>query len=593
MAFIPEDKISEIRDRANIVSIISHYVHLKKAGVNYKAPCPFHAEKTPSFVVSEAKQIYHCFGCGKGGNVFTFLMEHAGLSFPEAVQKLASEAGVALPEYQISSTQKQNKEKRVLFHKINKAALQFFKQQLLKNKRAQQLLLQRGVTQKTTAIYHLGYAPAGWHELHHFLHQKGISQLHSAEAGLVVSKNQKYYDRFRDRLIFPLFDLSQRVLGFGGRVLDNAASPKYLNSAESLTYQKGKQLYGLSHAVKEGTQRMAREGVVIVEGYFDCILLWQAGFTNVVATMGTAFTQDHILLLKRFTEQFYLLFDADRAGKQAAERSLPLFLKSGISARVVELPEGQDPDDFIRTHKREALIQRFKDAPLLLDFVLGRIMARLGQTVSSKAKIIEEVIPYVVELKNELERQEAVKLISDRLQVEEKWIFKPLQERLLTPDRQNLNWQHQMRVEIGAVELELIEFLMLFPKWLNEVKEQKILDLFSDLEVKTVGLEMMNQYQKMQAIDVPSLLEKIESDDLRKLLSRGLLEKENQRLDQSSWRKTYEGYVKRLQKNHLERLEKKLLLQIKACEKDPQQENQKVELLNQYQQIVKQKQLYH
>src|SRR3989338_6668299 len=247
MAFIPEEKVQEIRDRANIVSVISQYVPLKKIGANYKACCPFHPEKTASFVVSDAKRIYHCFGCGKGGNVFTFLMEYTGLSFPEAIQKLADQVGVVIPVEKYSVVNSDQQSLKKTYYAINKQALLFFKEQLKHSKTAQKFLKERGLDSALVDIFHLGFIPDEWHLLEHALLKKGISKKHLVDVGLIVQKEGgETYDKFRNRLIFPLFDLNKRVLGFGGRTCDLHGSPKYLNSAESPIYHKSRELYGLS-----------------------------------------------------------------------------------------------------------------------------------------------------------------------------------------------------------------------------------------------------------------------------------------------------------------------------------------------------------
>lgn len=612
MGFIPEDKINEVRDRVNIVSVISQYVHLKKAGVNYKAPCPFHVEKTPSFVVSESKRIYHCFGCGKGGNVFTFLMERAGLSFPEAVQKLANDVGIILPKFNKDENQKQKKEKKELFYKINKTALIFFKEQLKKNERALNFLLKRGLVAKTISQFHLGYAPAEWNALGNALKRQGISEKNLIELGLMVRKtsSETVYDHFRDRIMFPLFDLNQRVLGFGGRRINEEALPKYLNSIESPIYYKGRELYGLFQAVRDPMQRISKSGVLIVEGYFDCLLLVQAGFTNGVATMGTALTSRHIDLLRRFTDQFYLLFDGDEAGGEATERTFSLFIEAGIWPKVVEFPFEEDPDDFIRRETKEALTERIKKARPIIDVVLNRMIAKMGDDSSlSKAKVIENMVPHLKMIPEGIEREEVIKKISDRLQVDEKWILKPIslpskhvkqakqEGKEIWKGKEERSeggvWKDQMRFENASVEVELIEFFVLFPQWIERWKDQKVLDLFMDLEVKMVGLEMINQYQQMHKIDFPALLERIDSENLKQKLVGGVLKKESQNLSESEWKRVFDDCVKRIQRNHLERIEKQLLRDIKACEKEPHQEEEKVKLLAQYQNIVKQKQQYH
>ncbi len=583
MAVISEEKISEVRNRINLVSVLSRYVTLKKAGINFRGLCPFHSEKTPSFVVSEAKKIYHCFGCGKGGNVFTFLMEIGGLSFPEALRKCAQEVGVTIPETPLTPHQKETKQTKENFYKINKYALLFFKEELQKNKKALDFFKKRGLTTESVHKYHLGYAPSQKQSLLNFLKRKGISEKDAITLGL---------DRFRDRILFPLFDLSQRVLGFGGRGVEAEVMPKYLNSPESLIYKKGEALYGLSSAISA----ISKSGVIIVEGYFDCLAMHQAGFQNAVAPMGTALTSNQIEILKRFTDRFYIFFDHDAAGEQASERSLEVFLKSGIVPKIIQLTSEKDPDEFIQAHgkkSQELLTEKIVQAVSLFEFVMHRILIRCQDLTLRKTKVIEEIIPYLKQLPTDLEREEMVKKLSDQLQVEEKWVLKPLKEAQVPTLSSPSAWKQQMREEEYGVELEVLEFFSIFPQWIEEALKEKTLDLFVDLEIKELILGMAEVFKCQKTVDFSLSVEKIENLHLKQRLIQGVLEKENQNRTQEEWRLVYQDCVKRLHKKNLERLEKDLLRQIKVLEKGPVQEQEKLILLDRYQKIVKQKQQYH
>lgn len=557
MSFIPEEKIDEIRSRASIVSVLSPYVNLKKMGVNYKGLCPFHSEKTPSFVVSEVKKIYHCFGCGKGGNVFTFLMEHAGLSFPEAVQKLAQETGVLLPRVAMTEKQKETKEKKENLYKLNKNSLLLFKQELKKNKKAMEFLKKRGIEPQVIETYHLGYAPTGF---------------------------------FRNRLIFPLFDTSQRVIGFGGRSLDEKQMPKYLNSPESPIYHKAQVLYGLSKAI----QSIGKDGVIVVEGYFDCLILHQAGFTNTIATMGTALSIHHVKILKHFTDQFFVFFDQDEAGYQAAEKSLGVFLEEGLFPRVIQLSqtfkEAKDPDDFIRKYGKESMKTALKNAGFLIDFVVERIISRLKGLAAYKTKVIEEVTPYLKQFPISIERDEMVRRLADRLQIEEKWILKSLGQGT----KENPSIREVSKVSsYSPVEVEIIEFIMLFPVFLEIAPLEKVLDLLVDLDVKHLFSEMMKQYKDKQTIDFSSLLEKISAPLLKERLLKGVLEKENQGNSLEESKIDFHKCIQRLYKRHLENQEKSLLMKIRELDREHSEsdvEEKRNRLLHQYQELVKQKQ---
>ncbi|UCF95264.1 MAG: DNA primase, partial [Desulfobacterales bacterium] len=314
-SFIPEDKIAEIRNAVDIVDIVSEVVLLKKAGRNFLGLCPFHAEKTPSFSVSPDKQIYHCFGCGAGGSAFNFLMQHEGLSFPEAVQSLARRYGIDIPTERLSREQNKRIRQRENLLTINRQALEFFCQALRDSaggKSAMAYLQKRGIMPEIIDRFGLGYAPNGWRNLVDFFSQRKSSLDLVEKSGLIVSQKNRngFYDRFRDRIIFPIIDLNMQVIGFGGRVLDESL-PKYLNSPETPLYNKSRSLYGL-HQAKDKCR--ASDTVYIVEGYLDLLALHQNGIENTVATLGTALTADHVRLLRRYAGRMVLVYDSDEAG---------------------------------------------------------------------------------------------------------------------------------------------------------------------------------------------------------------------------------------------------------------------------------------
>ncbi len=371
---IPEDVIQRIRERADIVEVVGSHLSLSKAGQNYKGLCPFHSEKTPSFTVSPSRQMFHCFGCGEGGNVFGFLMKIDGATFPAAVRTLGERYGIEVDPQPASPAARQRTESRERLLILNRQAAEFFHRALVSdpNGQAARLYLEkRGMTPSTIEQFGLGYAPAGWDLTLSALTKAGSKIEDLALAGLVVPREQNsragqtapgYYDRFRGRVMFPIRDLQKRVIGFGGRILDDG-QPKYLNSPETPLFSKSRTLYALDVA-REGISQS--EEMVLVEGYFDAIALHQAGLTNVAATLGTALTSEHIELIRRFTHRIVLVFDPDTAGVRAALRSMDLFLDSGLTVRVVSLPAGEDPDTFVRGQGLDsfkALIQR---APSLL-----------------------------------------------------------------------------------------------------------------------------------------------------------------------------------------------------------------------------------
>lgn len=350
------DQVAEIKSRVDIVELISEYVTLKKAGRNFLGLCPFHNEKTPSFTVNRERQMFYCFGCGEKGDVFAFLMRLNNASFPETLTLLARRAGVVLPPSSSHRDGKSTLNAREQIIQVNQSAAAYYRDTLFSpaGKEALAYLRGRGLKESTIEAFGLGYAPEGWRNLRHHLERKKVSLKPAREAGLIIAKEDRpdvLYDRFRNRVMFPVRDVDGRIIAFGGRILGEG-EPKYLNSPESPAYTKGRQLYGLSQA-KEAIRRSGY--AILVEGYFDLIVLWNAGITNVVATLGTALTRDHLSLIRRYAERVAVLFDGDEAGRKALARSVELFVAAHMDARAVVLPEGLDPDDFVRRHGGDAL----------------------------------------------------------------------------------------------------------------------------------------------------------------------------------------------------------------------------------------------
>ncbi|NCO65484.1 MAG: DNA primase [Candidatus Aquicultor secundus] len=382
---IKDEDVNAVRERSNIVDVVSDYVALKKKGRLFWGLCPFHQEKTASFKVDPAAQLFHCFGCGEGGNVFSFVMKVEHLEFPEAVGLLADRVGYEL-HYDTKSAPESLKKSRIL--EANRFASMFYQYILLKTNegsRGRLYLKKRGLNDDVVKRYGLGLAPQAWSSVGNYLAKKGFSQAELVEAGLVIKGSKGYYDRFRARLIFPITDIRGRVIAFGGRIIDSG-EPKYLNSPETPVYHKSSTLYGL-HVAKNEIVRLGT--VLVVEGYTDVIALAQAGISNVVATLGTAFTAEHMKLLKRFAERVILVFDADTAGIKAAEsvgsylsefrlpkmealRDLEEGSASGIDVRVVILPHKQDPADYIGSHSADSFRKLVDDAEPFFDFYLTR-----------------------------------------------------------------------------------------------------------------------------------------------------------------------------------------------------------------------------
>lgn len=413
MGRISEEAIQEIRNRTDIVEVVSSYLPLKRSGGNHQGLCPFHQEKSPSFNVNEPRQIFHCFGCGVGGNVFSFLMRMEGLSFPEAVKRLGERVGIEVEETPDSPAEIRRRELSEQLLKINEAACSFYHRILLEDPGGapgRRYLRQRGYEGETVRSFRLGFAPERWEALTEHLRGEGFSASELNDAGLVRpgQKGRGDYDLFRNRLLFPIYDLQERVVAFGGRVLDDSL-PKYINSPETAVYHKGKTLYGLCQA--RDAMRHSRE-VLVVEGYFDLLALVEAGFANVVATCGTALTADHARLLKRYVEKVLLVFDEDAAGRQASFRAMDTLLPEGLATRIVALPAGADPDSLLREQGPDPFKAAVDGAQPALEVFMDDCLKSGDDSVENRARAAEEVLGHLRRLPSELERDLYVKQLA-------------------------------------------------------------------------------------------------------------------------------------------------------------------------------------
>lgn len=390
---IPKTFINELLARTEIVDVIDAHVPLRKAGKNYVACCPFHEEKTPSFSVNPQKQFYHCFGCGKSGNALSFLLEYARLDFPEAVENLAARYGLSVP-HEASTGKRPHQQAPDLYQLLAKLA-EHYQQQLHTSQKVQDYLQQRGLSTTVIDRYQLGYAPAAWENLAQFYgaHQEHVANL--CLTGMLIAKeNHGYYARFRDRLMFPIHDRQQRIIGFGGRVLAQAEGPKYLNSPETPLFHKGSELYGLCQAIQHNQQPGY---FLIVEGYLDLLTLVQYGFTHAVATLGTATTKQHLERLFRYSQTVIFCFDGDTAGKKAAWRALEIALtvmQDGYQSKFIFLPDKEDPDSFLRQHGAAAFEQAIKQAMPLETFFFSHLLSQVEtSTLAGRAQLVQLAKP--------------------------------------------------------------------------------------------------------------------------------------------------------------------------------------------------------
>ena len=424
---IPEHQVEEIRANTDIVDLVSGYVQLRKRGRNYIGLCPFHNEKTPSFTVSPEKQIYHCFGCHAGGNAYRFLMEYKNISFVESVQELAENLGIKIEQDAAPNSEEKSEFEEL--YEINIVAAKYFSNNLLKNSNgeiARKYFKERKIKPQTNKVFGLGYALPEWDSLLNHLKKNQVNLSQAKDIGLVDAKNDgSYYDKYRGRTIFPIFSPNGRVIAFGGRVMNkDEKTAKYINSPESKIYSKRKTLYGLYHS-KEEIRRIDK--AILVEGYMDVISLFQNGVKNVVASSGTALTDEQVQLLSRFTKNIVVLFDADPAGQKAATRSIEILLKAGFDVKLITLPNGEDPDSYIINFGTEEFNKQIENAQEFLEFQTEQFYnAGVFEDSKKSAEAIRELVKYVALIDDELKRNILIKSISKKFNLREKLIEKEL-----------------------------------------------------------------------------------------------------------------------------------------------------------------------
>ena len=482
--YYPDEVIEEVRSSNNIVDIIGGYVRLQKKGSSYFGLCPFHNEKSPSFSVSPNKQMYYCFGCGAGGNVFTFIMEYENQTFPEAVKILADRAGIALPEAELTEEQKRERNKRQLLLEINKTAANYFYYQLNgdQGQQAREYLENRRLSKETQIHFGLGYASKYSNDLYLYLKKKGYQDQILKETGLLTYDEKRgAHDKFWNRVMFPIMDVNNRVIGFGGRVMGDG-TPKYLNSPETMLFDKSRNLYGLNYA------RTSRKPYLIIcEGYMDVIAMHQAGFTNAVASLGTAFTAQHSVLLKRYTQEVRLAYDSDGAGQKAALRAIPILKSAGINVRVIHMDPYKDPDEFIKNLGTEAFQERIDAAESSFMFEISVLEKNYKQSdPEGRASFMKAMARRLLEFPQELERNIYIDAIAGRYGIASEELKRMVNSFGASMSREQVEaaiYQQQEREEMPAkkrVEKEdsVLTAQKFFLTWL--IEEPSIYDKTKD-----------------------------------------------------------------------------------------------------------------
>ncbi len=503
---IPEEKISDIKNAADIVEIVSESVLLKKAGRNYIGLCPFHSEKTPSFTVSPEKQIFYCFGCGAGGNVFSFLMKQEGLSFPEAVKAIAGRYGIEIPVHDMSPEQERRVRERESLFSINRQAMEYFRHALLDSpagKKAMAYLNKRNITKEIIDDFNLGYVPDEWDNLLNYFSRKKIPVELLEKSGMVVprKKGNGFYDRFRNRIIFPIIDVRMQVIGFGGRVMDESL-PKYLNSPETPLYNKSRSLYGL-HKTKHKCRE--RGEVYIVEGYFDLLSLYQHGIENVAATLGTSLTSAHAKLLKGCADRIMLVYDSDQAGIKAAQRSIEIFEKEDMDARIIVLPEGYDPDSFVLERGPDAFMNAAGNALSTMGFLTESAVKKHGLSVEGKMRIISDMEKPLASIRDSVKRTLYIRELAERTEIGETELIKKMRNisshgtTALHSAQNTDDHAPLIRKTVpgpgektshdtwSRLEHKFIAMMIQFPGIIPEIRRRNLLSHFRNQTLKSIG----------------------------------------------------------------------------------------------------------
>jgi DNA primase len=526
---IPEDTIRRVKNTANIVDVVGDTVALKRSGRNYLGLCPFHVEKTPSFTVSPDKQIFYCFGCQTGGNVFSYVMQADGISFPEAVRVVAGRYGIEVPDEHLSAEQKRQLSEREKLLRVNQLAVTFFRESLLDpqvGQRALTYLLGRGMTRKIIDSHQLGYAPDGWDGLLGFMNQKRVPWELLTKTGLVIPRKDRSgcYDRFRDRVMFPIFDMHQQVIGFGGRVMGDGL-PKYLNSPESSVYNKSRSLYGIDKARPEARKSGT---VFLVEGYFDALALHLYGISNAVATLGTSLTGDHVQLLKGMvgpTGTVTLVYDSDQAGIKAARRSIAIFEQGFLEARILILPQGYDPDDYLREHGPDDFQKAAEKASGMMTFLIDSAIQQHGLTLEGKVKVVAEVQESLAAVQDSVARALNIKQLAERLDIDETVIMEKVRQSVGRASTQAhgagaAKADLQGAMDDGSrLEEQIVAMMLRFPSVIPEVVGRNLLDCFSNDKLRTIG-QMIIRETDNQGDRVADLVSMIDDSQYRNLMAK-------------------------------------------------------------------------
>ncbi|MFW5979762.1 MAG: DNA primase [Halanaerobiales bacterium] len=555
------DFVNEVKERVDIVDVVSDYVNLKKTGKNYKALCPFHKEKTPSFTVNPTKQFYYCFGCGAGGDVFNFLMEIENITFKESLKLLTDRAGLEMPD-QSEADRKRAKLREKLF-KLNDLAAKFYNYLLQEHKvgkQALEYLENRGFDENDINRFKLGFAPDKWDSLLNFLVNKGYKPQNLVKAGLIIKKNNnKLYDRFRNRVIFPIFNIRGEVLAFGGRILDEKISqPKYLNSPETLIYDKGKSLYGLNNA--HSSFRKKNEAIVM-EGYTDVLTAHKFNIKSAVASLGTSLTSKQARLLKRYVSSVYIAYDADTAGTGATLRGLDILKNEGLKVRVIVLPPNEDPDDFIQDKGEKAFLKLKEKALTLVEFKVNQILNKYNvEDPEDKINITHNVVEIIAELEDPVEREIYSQQIAQKLDLDTNLIYSEVERKYKNNNKKDKNDKNRYTknvnktktansINILRLEKNILKTYIDYPEIRNFIKEKLEAKHFQNKSNQNI----FKLLKKKKITEDLSWIEDINNKKLYNSIMKLIINEENENA-----LKCIEGWIKKLKSNYYFKQKEKL-----------------------------------
>jgi DNA primase len=582
---ITQEKIAEIRARASVVEVISDCVTLKKVGRNHVGLCPFHSEKTPSFTVNDEKGIFHCFSCKAGGSVFNFLMQHDHLSFPEAVECVGKRYGVAVERVGKNNNSGEEADREALY-RLNEYAAANYHRVLFNDvvgKRALEYLKKRGIEESIARRFMLGFAPPYGAGLLDIIKKEKLSLKDSLRLGLIGQREGKrFHEKFFDRLIFPIVNAGGKVIGFGGRVLEQGI-PKYLNSSDTPLFRKGSTLYGLFHA-KEAIRKKDR--AVLVEGYLDVIALHQYGVDYAVATLGTALTVEHVRALSRYTKNIVAFFDGDDAGSRAAERSFEIFVEAGLLGRAAFLPNGEDPDTFIRGRGKEAAEELLDRSVPLADYCFSRLEQRYGKTLEGKSRIAEEVSRLLQKVRTPFEVDLLIARAVDSLGIREEFFRKPLQSSVSAKAPSIAN-RRLSSSDLGnrddVAERSLITLILRYPRIAGYV--------FGDTDVQqwvgSAWREIVDliraDWQEHGNVDVGRIVHAFDSDMAAQIAGLAI---EGETIPETESQKMADDCIAHLRRKYMREQERNLRIAIRTAE-EQKDENATRERILEWQEIVR------